>query len=147
MAPARRKTGGLPAMNHPVVLGIGCDRGTELNTLETAVKKALSELDLDFDQVVAFATIDKKQDELCMRQLAEKYRCPLHFFPAEQLATVEVPSPSAVVLKYMGTPSVSEAAAILAANSDASDLLLEKYKYRGEDDKNATVSIVRMRKT
>ncbi len=134
-------------MRDYVVLGIGCDRGTELNTLETAVKNALSEIDAGFDQVMAFATIDKKQDESCMRRIAEKYRLPLHFFSAGQLATVEVPSPSAVVLKYMGTPSVSEAAAILAADADASDLLLEKYKYRGEDGKNATVSIVRMRTT
>ncbi len=134
-------------MKDQIILGIGCDRGTELNTLETAVKNALSEIGLAVDQVMALATIDKKQDELCMQQLAEKYRWPLRFYPAEQLATIEVPSPSTVVLKYMGTPSVSEAAAILAANTDASDLLLEKYKYRGEDDKNATVSIVRMRKT
>lgn len=134
-------------MKDQIILGIGCDRGSELNTLETAVKKALSVIDTSFDQVRAFATIDKKKDELCMRQLAEKYRRPLYFFSAEQLAAVPVPSPSAVVLKYMGTPSVSEAAAILAANTEASDLLLEKYKYRGKDGKNATVSIVRMRKT
>ncbi len=132
-------------MNDEVVLGIGCDRGTLLETLETAVLNALEEIDANLSQVRAFATIDKKQDEACMQQLAEKYRCPLFFFSAGQLAAVEVPSPSAVVLKYMGTPSVSEAAAILAANTDAADLLLEKYKYRGNDDKNATVSIVRMR--
>ncbi len=134
-------------MKDQLVLGIGCDRGTALNTLETAVNKALTEIAASLDQVTAFASIDKKQDERCMQQLSEKTQRPLHFFSAGQLAAVEVPSPSAVVLKYMGTPSVSEAAAILAADTDASALLLEKYKYRGEDGKNATVSIVRMKKT
>ncbi|MCK5190543.1 MAG: cobalamin biosynthesis protein, partial [Methylococcales bacterium] len=65
--------------------------------------------------------------------------------PAKQLAEVKVPSPSAVVLKYMGTPSVSEAAAILAADADMSHLLVEKFKLRGADGKNATVSVVKSR--
>jgi len=134
-------------MTDALTLGIGCDRGTSLETLETAVEQALAATGKTIDQVQQLATIDKKQDEAGILQLAEKNAWPLYFFSAEQLSRVEVPSPSAVVLKYMGTPSVSEAAAILAARTDQSDLLLEKYKYRGTDNKNATVSIVRMRKT
>ncbi|WP_428357125.1 cobalamin biosynthesis protein [Methyloprofundus sp.] len=128
-----------------LALGLGCDRGTPLNTIETAISQALDSASLDLGQVVALASIDKKQDEIAFLQLAEKLNLPLHFYPAEQLAKVPVPSPSAVVMKYVGTPSVSEAAAILAAESDMKDLLVEKYKYRGADGKNATVSIVRMR--
>jgi cobalt-precorrin 5A hydrolase len=45
----------------------------------------------------------------------------------------------------MGTPAVSEAAALLAAATTMDDLLLEKYKYLGEDGKNATVSIALLR--
>lgn len=128
-----------------LVLGLGCDRGTPLITLETAIDKALVSADLCLEQVAHLASIDKKQDEVALLQLAEKLALPLHFYSAEQLASVPVPSPSAVVMKYVGTPSVSEAAAILAAETDMSDLLVEKYKYRGEEGKNATVSIVRMR--
>ena len=95
--------------------------------------------------MVSAATIDKKNDEQALLQLAKKHKWPLHFFTAEQLAKVPVPNPSDVVLKYMGTPAVSEAAAILAADVTMQDLLLEKYKYLGKDGKNATVSIVKMR--
>ena len=55
-----------------------------------------------------------------------------------------VPNPSATVLKYMGTPAVAEAAALLAARVGAEKLLVEKHKHRGADGKNATVSIVRI---
>ena len=126
-----------------VILGIGCDRGTPLQTLEQVIDLALNSINLDRQAVLKLATIDKKNDEVAILQLAEKQQWPLVFYPAEQLALVEVPSPSAVVLKYMGTPSVSEAAALLAANTDMSNLMVEKFKYRGEDGKNATISIVK----
>lgn len=126
-----------------IVLGIGCDRDTPLATLETVIENALKSINLNKNNVLKLATIDKKSDEQGILQLAMKNQWPLHFYSAEQLARVEVPSPSAVVLKYMGTPSVSEAAAILAANTDKSNLLVEKLKLRGIDGKNATVSIVK----
>ncbi len=46
---------------------------------------------------------------------------------------------------YMGTPAVAEAAALLAANTRMRDLLMEKFKHRGTDGKNATVSIAARR--
>jgi hypothetical protein len=42
--------------------------------------------------------IDKKSDESAFIQLAEKYALPMQFYPAEKLAQVPVPSPSAVVM-------------------------------------------------
>jgi len=126
-----------------VILGIGCDRGTPLQTLEDVIDLALSSVNLERHSVQQLATIDKKNDEQAILQLAEKHHWPLNFYPAEQLAQVEVPSPSAVVLKYMGTPSVSEAAAILTANTDMNSLIVEKFKHRGIDGKNATISIVK----
>ena len=127
-----------------IILGIGCDRGASLKTLETAVNQALLEAKLSRQCVSALATIDKKHDELALLSLSSEHDWPLNYFSAEQLAAVEVPNPSEVVRKYMGTPAVAEAAAILAANTDMTDLIVEKIKYLGEDKKNATVSIVRM---
>jgi len=128
-----------------LVLGLGCDRNTPLLTIETAVHQALASIQQELTSVVKLASIDKKQDEVALLQFAVKLDLEFTFYTAEQLAIVPVPSPSAVVMKYVGTPSVSEAAAILAAETDMSDLLLEKYKYKGADGKNATVSIVQMR--
>ncbi len=126
-----------------LILGIGCDRNASLTTLTTAIDLALSQVDCGRDDVVALASIDKKNDEVALLALAQQQGWPVHFFSAEQLSKVEVPNPSAVVLKYMGTPAVAEAAALLAAKTDLNNLLVEKYKYRGTDGKNATVSIAR----
>lgn len=128
-----------------VVLGMGCDRGTAIETLEAAVTEALVSVSLTRDAVTALATIDKKNDEPALLALSERYNWPLHFYTAEQLAKVEVPNPSAVVLKYMGTPSVGEAAALLTAKAEVKDLIVEKYKHRGADGKHATVSIVQVK--
>ncbi|HHI93555.1 MAG TPA: cobalamin biosynthesis protein [Gammaproteobacteria bacterium] len=122
---------------------MGCDRGVSLETLNTALDQALEKINQTRDAVMALASIDKKNDELALLALAEQQSWPLHFFSAAQLAQVEVPNPSAVVMKYMGTPAVAEAAAILAAQASMQDLLVEKHKYLGADGKNATVSIVK----
>jgi len=128
-----------------VMLGVGCDRDTSLNTLQTAVEQALALAGLDVAAVAGLATIDKKNDEVAILQLAAHQGWSLHFYSAGQLAEVPVPNPSETVRKYMGTPAVAEAAALLAANATMQALLLEKHKYRGEDGKNATVSIASMR--
>ncbi len=127
-----------------VVLGLGCDRGTPLQTLEQVIDHALHSIGLNKQAVQQLATIDKKNDEPALLELAEKYHWPLNFYSAKQLARVKVPSPSAVVLKYMGTPSVSEAAALLTANTEMNNLIVEKVKFRGHDGKNATVSVVKI---
>lgn len=127
-----------------VILGMGCDRGTAQQTLESAIDLALQEAKLTREAVHALATIDKKNDEVALLSLSSEHDWPLNFYSAEQLAEVEVPNPSEVVRKYMGTPAVAEAAAMLAANTDMKDLIIEKLKYLGDDRKNATVSIVRM---
>ncbi|WP_069472098.1 cobalamin biosynthesis protein [Candidatus Marithrix sp. Canyon 246] len=128
-----------------IVIGIGCDRGTALTTLETALNQALEAIDCQYEQIQCFATIDNKSDEDSINSLVKKLDKKIIYYPATELARVEVPNPSAVVMKYVGTPAVSEAAAILAANTTMQDLLVEKLKYLGEDGKNATISVVKIR--
>ncbi|MBF0188127.1 MAG: cobalamin biosynthesis protein [Magnetococcales bacterium] len=124
-----------------VAIGLGCDRGCAPGSVETAVDKALQQVGVGRHCVRFFASITLKQDELAFTLLSTTWSIPFLWYPAEQLARVSVPSPSEVVRKYVGTPSVSEAAALLAAETDLSNLLLEKYRHRGEDGKNVTVSI------
>ncbi|NVE01112.1 cobalamin biosynthesis protein [Massilia sp. BJB1822] len=126
-------------------VGLGCDRGVLLETVREAVQAALAEAGATREQVTAAATITLKKDEAALLALAEEYGWPLHFYEAEQLAAVPVPHPSETVRRYTGTPSVSEAAALLAAGPDTpmSALLVEKHKLRGVDGRNATVSIAR----
>lgn len=128
-----------------IAVGLGCDRNTPLTHLECALEQALCLAQLNAEQIACFASIEAKSDEVAILALAQKFQVPLRFFSAPTLAAVPVPNPSATVLHYMGTPSVSEAAAILAAGGTAADLLIEKHKYRGADHKNATISITRMK--
>lgn len=124
-----------------VAIGLGCDRGTPLATVVHTLDAALAQAGLLRAQVRVLATIEAKRDEVAFLELAELGGWPLQFFSAGELATMPVLNPSATVLRYMGTPSVSEAAALLAAQSTASQLLVEKFKHKGADGRNATVSI------
>ncbi len=124
-----------------VVLGLGCDRGTASETIETAIVQALETVGLTLDDVVAAASIDKKSDEVGLLSVCQQFGWDCTWYAASELAKVDVPNPSDVVMKYMGTPSVGEAAAILKAGGSQADLMVEKYKYKGTDGKNATVSV------
>lgn len=130
-------------------IGLGCDRGVPLATVRDAVHVALAQAGARPDEVVAAASITLKRDEAALLALAKEQDWPLTFYEPEALAQVAVPNPSETVRRYTGTPSVSEAAALLAAGSapgqaaPMSALVIEKYKHRGADGKNATVSIAR----
>lgn len=130
-----------------IALGIGCDRGTPVDTLRRAVAQALARVQADWPDVSAVGSITLKADEPALRALAAEQGWTVRFYTPAQLAAVPVPNPSDTVRRHTGTPSVSEAAALLGAGADvgldvdASALLLEKHKLRGDDGRNATVSV------
>lgn len=126
-------------------IGLGCDRGVALDTVREAVQAALALAGARPEQVAMAASITLKQDEAALLALAQEQAWPLVFYAPETLAQVPVPNPSETVRKYTGTPSVSEAAALLAAGPAApsSALVVEKHKHRGADGRHATVSIAR----
>ena len=127
-----------------IALGLGCDRGTPAATIAQCIAAALAACDKTLADVQAVGSIDLKADEAGLLEVIAKNGWPCLFYPAAALAAVNVPNPSEIVRKYTGTPSVSEAAALLAAHADQSHLLIEKHKLRGPDGRNATVSIARM---
>ncbi|MCA0176501.1 MAG: cobalamin biosynthesis protein [Proteobacteria bacterium] len=127
-----------------IALGLGCDRGTPVQTLALAVAQALVRAGHTPADVAAVASITLKADEPGLLALAAQHGWALRFYPPAQLATVTVPNPSEAVRRHTGTPSVGEAAALLAAGAaDASALLVEKHKVRGDDGRHATASVAR----
>lgn len=126
-------------------VGLGCDRGVALDTVRDTVLAALAVAGARPDQIAVAASITLKSDEAALLALAQEFGWPLMFYSPEQLAAVLVPNPSETVRRYTGTPSVSEAAALLAAgpNTPMTALVVEKYKHRGADGRNATASIAR----
>ncbi len=127
-----------------VVLGVGCDRGTPASTIAQAADAALLQAGVKAGEVSLIASIDLKADEHGLLEFAAARGVELLFYPAARLAQVPVPNPSETVRKYTGTPSVSEAAALLAAGADMSALLVEKFRLRGPDGRHATISIARI---
>ena len=110
------------AGSRDLVLGIGCDRNTPYATLAQVIDEALAQLQASWADVRAVASIDLKADEIAMQELQRQRGHTIHFYPATWLAQVPVPNPSETVRKYTGTPSVSEAAALLVAGEVAQAL-------------------------
>lgn len=127
-----------------IALGLGCDRNASIETLRAALTAALVVSRERLEDVAAVGSIDLKADEPALLQLAAEEGWSIRFYPAIELAAVDVPNPSETVRKYTGTPSVSEAAALLAAGTDKKHLIIEKLSHRGRDGRNATVSIARI---
>ncbi len=102
---------------HPRVLwvGIGCERGTAQALIEQAVQQVLRAHHLAAAAIAGIATIDLKADEVGLVEFCRDRQLPLRCFPADVLNEITVPHPSAVVAAEVGTASVAEAAAIVAA--------------------------------
>lgn len=111
---------------HPRVLwvGIGCERGTSRQMIERAITEVMQAHALAESAIAGVATIDLKADEVGLAELCRDRLFPLRTFPAEMLRSVTVPTPSNVVEKAVGTPSVAEAAALLAAGAEPEASLL-----------------------
>ncbi|MBV6623809.1 MAG: precorrin-3B C(17)-methyltransferase [Rivularia sp. (in: Bacteria)] len=112
----------LPSLTwHPRVLwvGIGCERGTSKQVIADAIDKVFLENQLALSAIAGIATIDIKSDEVGLLEFCHESNLPLITFPSETLSTVTVPNPSQVVEKEVGTPSVAEAAAIVAATQQS----------------------------
>ena len=93
-----------------------------LREMQNAIARAGFAWDLQ-----TWCSIDVKRDEpfcRCLKRAGIGAR--LKFFRAQELASVQVPNPSKTVAKHVGTPSVSEAAAILGAGGG--QLLVQKIK-------------------
>jgi cobalt-precorrin 5A hydrolase len=120
-----------------LVAGIGCNRGTPLEEIRELLFRVMAQFALSRDSLGAISSIDVKSDEEGIRGLSAEMDLSLIFFTKEELARVEdVPTPSAMVAKHVGVPSVCEAAAILASRHGR--LIVPKHHTR-----NVTVAIAR----
>ncbi|MGA1601520.1 MAG: precorrin-3B C(17)-methyltransferase [Prochlorothrix sp.] len=106
---------------HPRVLwlGIGCERGTPAAVIAEAIDQTLRTHHLAAAAIAGVATLDLKGDEPGLLQVCADRQLPLRCFTPEQLDPIPVPTPSPVVAREVGTASVAEAAARLAAGYTA----------------------------
>lgn len=103
-------------------VGIGCQRGTSGQLIERAIQQVFHENRLAQSAIAGIATINTKASEVGLLELSRLRNWPLKTFCAEILSTVCVPNPTEITEEAVGTPSVAEAAAILAASHFTSSL-------------------------
>jgi cobalt-precorrin 5A hydrolase/precorrin-3B C17-methyltransferase len=96
--------------DRPVVaLGLGCSTTATADDIDSVARQALAVAGLDPGSVTRVATIDRRRHHPAMAG-----RAPVGF-GVLLLGAVDVPHPSGAVATAVGTPSVAEAAALLAA--------------------------------
>lgn len=110
-----------------LVVGLGSSRGVRAAAVWSALRSAVPEL----SDIAAFSTIDRRRDEPGLLAVIREHGAPLHCYPAAELDAVDVPHPSEGVRGHVGTRSVAEAAALLAARDLGGGSLIAP-KQRGE---------------
>jgi cobalt-precorrin 5A hydrolase/precorrin-3B C17-methyltransferase len=125
---------GLVILRPPsLVAGIGASTAPPADEVAGLLDDALATAGLSRLSVRAVATIDRRAGEPAL----EVFGLPVIAYTAVELAAVTVPNPSGVVQAAVGTPSVAEAAALLAAGPGAT-LLFAKLA-----SAHATVALAR----
>ncbi|MDO5285290.1 MAG: precorrin-3B C(17)-methyltransferase [Actinomycetia bacterium] len=109
------ETGDLPTVVlHPrsLVVGMGCNSGTDADHLYELLTRVLAEAGLAESSVCRLTSHEVKAGELGLIQLAHRLGIDYVTYPAETLAAQNAPTPSDVVAREVGTPSVAEASVL-----------------------------------
>lgn len=106
-------------------VGIGCRRGTDCETLETALLDSLAKLGAKLEDINCIATFEAKRDEAGLLELVKKHGLRIKFFDRETLNRIETPNHTPRAQLEFGVDSVCEAAALAMGGR----LILEKQKY------------------
>lgn len=96
-------------------IGIGCRRGTSKQAIAAAIDQVLKQYALSETEIAGIATVDRKGDETGLLEYCQESHLPLSCFPADRLQAISVPNPS---IDRIGTRSVAEAAALIAAGAE-----------------------------
>jgi cobalt-precorrin 5A hydrolase len=113
-----------------LVLGVGCQRGVSFTALDGFIKTTLKAHRLAFQSIGVLASADIKADEVALQKLAQQYSWRFETHTVEELKAVPaIATPSERVQQLIGTPSVSEAAALLSSRSG--QLIVCKHKGEG----------------
>jgi ferredoxin len=110
-----------------LVVGLGSSLGVRAAAVWSVLHLAVP----DLAAITAFGTIDRRRAEPGLLAVIREHGAPLRCYPAAELDAVGVPHPSEPVRGHVGTRSVAEAAALLAAHDLGGGSLIVP-KLRGE---------------
>lgn len=94
-----------------LAVGLGIRPGTSAERILTALREVVGD-----KPIACIATIDRRAEELGLHVAATQLGVQVRAYTAAELARVAVPTPSTRIAAALGTASVAEAAALLAAD-------------------------------
>jgi cobalt-precorrin 5A hydrolase len=109
-----------------IVLGVGCNRGTKPEEIESVIYETLEELNFSPKSVKALCTIDLKKDETGLIEVVQKNGWEFVYYSPNELNAVKIQQPSETVFKYTGAYGVSEPAALLYSGAKELELVKKK---------------------
>jgi len=121
-----------------LVVGIGLHQDTPKETIRGGIEDTFERFGLSTKSIGRLASIKKPSDVAGLAELGDEMNVPVEYVEREELARIEAPNPSDTVRAFEGTPSVSEAAAMLVSGGE---LIVEKQKF----PPNLTVAVARRR--
>ena len=103
-----------------IVAGVGCRRETSADEIERVVRMALGMFDLPVERLESVATESEKATDPVFAEVARRLSVRLVACTVDDLDRVagRVLTPSKLVLKAKGLPSIAEASALVVAGRE-----------------------------
>lgn len=121
-----------------LVVGVGLHWDTPKETIIQGINEIFTKFGLSTKCIAKIVSIKKPQDIQGLIEAGYQMHVPVEYVDRKELAQVNnIPNPSDTVKAFEGTPSVSEAAAILVSGGK---LIVEKNKF----PPNLTVAVARI---
>ena len=120
-------------MRATLVAGLGCQRGCPADVMLELIESSLRVHGLELQDLCALASIDLKNNEPGLLELARRLRLPLTVFSAQQLSSYEaqLTHRSLTAFEHTGCYGVAESAALaLASRSGPARLLIPRTNNR-----------------
>lgn len=108
------------------VVGMGMNRGTPCEEIETAYFRFLDEQGVNYENVTTIASFEAKRDETGLLEFCEKQELMLRFFDSDSINALEEEFSESKAGEYFGIKGVAEPCALLA--STHKELFVRKQK-------------------
>jgi cobalt-precorrin 5A hydrolase len=122
-----------------LVAGIGLHGDTTKEKIITSLHSCLEKRMLSPKSLAKLVSLSKPKQVQGLLEAGVELGIPVQYFDSDELAKINIPNPSNVVVAFEGTPSVSEAAAIKASSGR---LVVEKQKFPPD----LTIAVARIEK-
>ncbi len=127
MTPQRLGNNSLQFHPTKITLGLGMNRGTSKEEIDSSVKRFCFEQGLDIENVVALASFNAKADEVGLLEYASYLGKELKFFDEKEINALEENFSPSQATKFFNIKGVAEPASLLA--SENKTLFLSKRIY------------------